>query len=98
MDRQAAAPCCRCNRTAGEAGVSKLLPIERDVPVPPRGGGGYSLYEFDDFTPGDSRFYPTSTAAESKNIQAAALNFGWRRKQKFLTRIAADGIRVWRAT
>lgn len=71
-----------------------MIGIDKNIPVPPsRRGSGKSVYPFDKMELGDSFFVPK----KKQSIMAAyARVVGKRKGMKFITRVEADGVRVWR--
>jgi hypothetical protein len=72
-----------------------MFQIEKGVPIPPRRGGGESIYPFDAMEVGDSFLVPNGTKS-TKALHSAAQTAKKRLGRSFAVRAVANGTRVWR--
>ena len=81
----------------------KMFKIDKTIPFPKNAKGAYrsgpnggrpAIYPWREMAPGDSVFFPMTTAARMSGTLG-----GWKKKnpgQRFTTRKEGDGLRVWR--
>jgi hypothetical protein len=78
-----------------------ILPIERNVPIPPRKDSQIIhrelTYTFNQLQPGDSFWYPATTQDKAvKAIHRRAKEKGWKAATRREKRNGKWGTRIWR--
>lgn len=77
-----------------------VIAIDKDIPLPGKGGGSVAYLPFDRMEVGDSFAVPYETPQNANALRGAAVSLGKRKKKKFAGRVRVEldlkVIRFWR--